>query len=224
MQTHKPKYFNVLFMLIAVGMLLTFSGCSSIYYSAMESLGKPKREILVDRVQAARNDQEQAKEQFQTALEKFSAVVQFEGGDLEKNYNKLNTEFERCEERADDVHERIESIRNVSKALFSEWESELNQYSNESLRRSSERQLEETRARYTELITAMERAEQKMDPVLAAFRDQVLYLKHNLNARAVAALEGEVSTLESDVARLIAEMNESISAADEFISSLEGQE
>jgi hypothetical protein len=32
----------------------------------------------------------------------------------------------------------------------------------------------------------MLKAEQKIQPVLGAFRDQVLFLKHNLNANAIA--------------------------------------
>ena len=35
-----------------------------------------------------------------------------------------------------------------------------------------------------------------MKPVLAAFHDQVLVLKHNLNARAIASLEGTAVTLQ----------------------------
>ena len=59
-----------------------------------------------------------------------------------------------------------------------------------------------------------------MAPVLGAFRDQVLFLKHNLNAQAVASLEGEVVSLETDIAELIAEMEVSIAEADSFIESM----
>lgn len=64
----------------------------------------------------------------------------------------------------------------------------------------------------------MDAATASMDPLLDVFRDRVLYLKHNLNARSIAAIDGETAALETDVARLIAEMEGSISAAHTFIS------
>ncbi len=70
-------------------------------------------------------------------------------------------------------------------------------------------------------IGAMKRAEEKIQPVLAVFHDQVLYLKHNLNARAITALQGEMVSLEKDVALLVREMEASIKEADQFINQLQ---
>ena len=67
----------------------------------------------------------------------------------------------------------------------------------------------------------MKRAESKIQPVLSVFNDQVLYLKHNLNAQAIAALQGELVSLEENVDRLVREMEASIREADQFISKLQ---
>jgi len=203
---------------------LLLPGCQSAYYGTMEAFGVHKRDILVDRVEEARDDQTEAKEQFQSALDQFMAVVDVEGGDLETKYTKLKRELDRSESAADAVRERIDSVESVGEALFEEWERELDQYTNPDLRDSSERQLRQTRRQFDQLVGAMNKAEAKMEPVLAAFRDHVLFLKHNLNARAIASLEGEVATLESDVARLVAEMQASIDEADAFISTMGEQE
>ena len=56
--------------------------------------------------------------------------------------------------------------------------------------------------------------------LLAAFNDQVLFLKHNLNARAIASLDSTVLELEGEVTRLIEEMNASIAEANAFIESM----
>jgi hypothetical protein len=111
-------------------------------------------------------------------------------------------------------------VENVAEALFDEWETEIEQYSSESLKRSSTQQLNDTRKDYNQLINAMKRAEKKIDPVLSAFRDQVLFLKHNLNARAISSLKSELVAVESDVASLIREMEKSIGEADAFIKSM----
>ena len=203
-----------------LGTLVILGGCKSTYYSTMEKFGYHKRDLLVDRVQDARNAQEQAKQQFASALEQFTAVVGFEGGELEKTYNRLKTEFERSEEKAQAVHKRIQDVQEVAKALFKEWEAELNEYTNANLKRLSQQKLEQTQERYARLIEAMQRAETRIEPVLAAFRDQVLFLKHNLNAQAVASLEDELVSVRSDVSTLLSAMEVSIAEANDFIKAM----
>lgn len=205
---------------IAIGLV----GCSTAYYKTMEVFGYHKRDLLVERVEDARNAQEDAKEQFQSALEKFSAVVDFKGGELEERYKELKNEFESSESKANAVRKRIKDVEDVSEALFKEWESELGQYTNDRLRRLSEKQLGQTRQSYSQLISAMKRAESKMEPVLSAFRDQVLFLKHNLNAQAVASLREEMVSIEADITSLIKEMEASIAEADEFIGAMTQQQ
>ena len=217
-RTHRRFSWLVVRVILAA---TTVSGCSSVYYGTMEKLGVHKREIMADRVHEARDAQEEARDQFKSALERFSAVVQFDGGDLEERYTQLRDDYDRSTSKAEAVRDRIAAVEDVAEALFAEWETELNQYTNPKLRHSSERRLRQTRQHYNQLVSAMKRAEKKMDPVLASFRDQVLYLKHNLNARAVASLKSELSAVEADVAVLIKDMERSITEADSFIRAME---
>jgi len=200
---------------------LMLSGCSGVYYDAMEKVGIPKRKILVDRVQAARGAQQEAKQQFASALEQFLAVTKVPATELQATYEKLNDEFKRSEARAKEVRSRMDAIDDVARALFEEWNVELTQYTNPTLRAQSERQLAATKQRYTGLMRVMEQAAAGMTPVLNAFRDQVLFLKHNLNAQAISALGGTTRDLQQDIARLIADMEKSIKEADTFIASLQ---
>lgn len=201
-------------------MAILLSACASTYYATMEQLGIHKRDILVDRVEEARDAQMDSKDQFKSALDRFSTVLGFEGGDLEEKYEQLNDEYEESESKAKAVRERIAKVEDVAEALFEEWEDELGQYTSTSMKRSSERKLNQTRSEYKKLIAAMKRAEAKMDPVLGAFRDQVLFLKHNLNARAISSLKQELVSVRSDISILIKEMENSIGEADAFIKSL----
>lgn len=209
-----------LLVLLSLVMLV---GCSSAYYGAMEKLGIHKRDILVDRVEEARDSQVETKEQFSSALEQFKSVLAFEGGELEKKYDELKAILDESEDRAEEVRERIDAVENVAEALFDEWEDELAQYSSASMRRSSESQLKQTRSQYYKLIGAMKKAEAKIDPVLNPLRDQVLFLKHNLNARAISSLQAELGQIETDVSRLIREMEISIKEADQFIGTLKAE-
>ena len=71
------------------------------------------------------------------------------------------------------------------------------------------------------MVGAMNRAEQRIDPVLRPLRDQVLYLKHNLNAHALAAMKGEVVKVDAQVDRLVRDMNRSIAEANKFVETME---
>ncbi|NNJ64206.1 MAG: DUF2959 domain-containing protein [Xanthomonadales bacterium] len=201
--------------------ILMLTACSSAYYKTMEGLGIEKRDILVDRVEDARDAQDEASEQFASALEQFRSVVSVDGGDLEATYDRLNGEYERSRGDAEAVSERIDEVESVAEDLFEEWQAELAEYSRADLRRNSEALLRDTRRRYDQMMVAMRRAERSMEPVLEAFQDQVLALKHNLNARAIGALRNELDSIERETARLIAEMQKAIDEADAFIQSMQ---
>jgi hypothetical protein len=200
------------------------AGCDTLYLGAMEKMGYAKRDILSSRVKAARDAQEDAKQEIQSALEEFGKVVNFSGGDLEATYKKLNGELESSEERAETVRKRISDVESVGDALFKEWNKELDQYSSKELRRKSEAKYTQTKARYNEMLAAMKKAEQRIDPVLKPLRDQVLYLKHNLNATALSSLKGEVVKIDAQVNQLVKDMNRSIAEADKFIAGLDKDE
>lgn len=214
---------NKIAISILIVSALAITGCRSAYYKTMEAFGQHKRDLLVSRVEDARDAQEDAKEQFKSALEKFSDVVEFSGGKLQDKYNQLKSELDKSQSKARSVRNQIAGVEKVAKDLFNEWESELDQYASNELRRSSEQKLTQTRHRYSQLITAMKRAESKIEPVLTAFNDQVLFLKHNLNAQAVASLHNELASVEANIATLIKEMEASIAEANEFINAMAGQ-
>lgn len=213
----KSNYLTGSFLVIAL-----LGGCSSAYYKTMESFGVEKRDILVDRVEDARDAQDSASEQFASALEQFRATVAFDGGDLEEIYDRLDAEYGASLGEAEEVSDRIDAVESVAKDLFREWEQELEQYSRADMRKNSARLLKDTRTRYDKLMASMRRAERSMDPVLDAFHDQVLFLKHNLNARAIGALRNELDSIERDTANLIAQMQKAIAEANAFIDSMEG--
>ena len=201
--------------------LVALTSCSSAYYSAMEKVGIHKRDIMVDRVADAKESQEDAQQQFKSALEEMSALTNFEGGELEAQYNVIQEQYENSKEAAALVSSRIEKVEDVSEALFDEWEDEIGQISSANLSRQSSVKLKETQRRYQTLIKSMHKAESKMAPVLTALKDNSLFLKHNLNAKAVGALQGEMLSIKKDVSVLIKDMNVAIEQSQKFIDMLE---
>jgi len=197
-----------------------FAGCSSMYYSALERIGIEKREILVDRLESARDAQGEAQKQFKDALDQFKALVGYDGGDLESMYTTLSDVYEDSTKQAQLVRDRVAAVKEVARSLFREWESELSEYSDPKLKRQSQRQLDDTRNRFNKLAAMMDRAAASMDPVLTSLHDQVLFLKHNLNARAIGSLSETVGGLQTDVSRLVQQMEVAIEEANRFIASM----
>ncbi|MBJ7550579.1 DUF2959 domain-containing protein [Marinomonas ostreistagni] len=202
-------------------LLMSLAGCQTAYYGAMEKIGIDKRDILVDRVEDVRDSQKDSQEEFQTAYQRLVVLTDFDGGDYEDIYNDLNDDYQSSKAAAERVSKKIENVEDVANDLFDEWEDELDQYTNSKLRRASEQKLNATKRQFSQMLRSMHQAESKMAPVLATLNDNVLYLKHNLNAAAVSAIKGEFASLRTDISGLINEMSEAIKESDEFIATLQ---
>jgi hypothetical protein len=209
------------FLLGLVAGMFFFSGCKSTYYATMEKFGVHKRDMLKENVEEARDEQKKAAEQFTDALTRLRELYNINGGDLEKTYDRLKADYDRSEAQASAVRTRIDKVETVAADLFREWEKEIAEIESSKLASQSREKLRVTQQKYESLHTAMKRAEASMDPVLKQFRDQVLYLKHNLNAQAIGALKGETLDIEKEIQQLIKDMNASIQQADSFIQGLE---
>lgn len=212
------RFYGRLLVLVCSQMLLL--GCASAYYDALESIGVHKRDIFVDRIEESLEVRKEGQAQFESALEQFKATVDFDGGGLEKAYNLFNDEYEESEEAANAISEHISAVESVADALFEEWSDELDLYTSPSLRRASERQYKSTQKKYQRLLASMRRVEESMQPVLATMRDNVLFLKLNLNARAIDTLKGELGSINRDVSKLVKNMQRSIAEAEAFITTL----
>ncbi|QSX33909.1 DUF2959 domain-containing protein [Shewanella avicenniae] len=206
---------------LCISCMLMLTGCQSAYYGAMEKVGIHKRDIMVDRVKAAKESQQDAQKQFSSALEEMQALLNHDGGELEAAYDKAKDEYDAASTAASDVSGRIDKVESVAEALFDEWQDEIGEISKATLRQKSQNKLNQTQRAYQQMVKSMRRAESKMAPVLTAMKDNMLYLKHNLNAQTIASIKGEFSSLQADISSLINEMNRSIAESNKFISSME---
>ncbi len=197
------------------------SSCSTVKYKSLEKIGIHKRDILVGNVEDARDAQKDAQEQFKDALEQFGSVVEIEETGLKKAYDRLSDEYDDSKDAAEEVSEEIDDVERVANDLFAEWASEIKEYSDPNLRNNSQNQLRDTQARYKEMLATMQAAERSMEPVLKTFRDNVLFLKHNLNAQAVGSLKNTFQNLEGDIENLIEQMNRSIERSNQFIAEMQ---
>jgi len=209
--------------LATILILLSLSACTTVQkvqYSALEKVGIHKRDILIDRIEETSQAQEQTKAQFKSAYDELAGLVDVKDAGLESKYKRMAKSVEASEKSAKALDDRISSVAEVAKALFTEWEGELAQYQNESLRNTSKKNLQATRQRYSKIYNKMRESQQRVTPVLQILQDNTLYLRHNLNARAISSISNEVLVVEDKVALLISQMEASISESDKFIKSM----
>jgi len=206
---------------VAAGLAVVASvGCTTAYYSAWEMLGQEKRDLLRSNVSAVQEEQQEAADQFESALDRLRELTAVDAGELEDVYDDLNGDYEEAKLRADGVHERIEKIDSIANDLFVEWEAEIGEISSADMRTKSRKKLDETKRNYAGLESKLRKSEASMEPVLTQLQDNVLFLKHNLNAAAIGGLSAEVAGIESDIETLIADMRASIAEADRFLQTL----
>ncbi|MDH3747997.1 MAG: DUF2959 domain-containing protein [Gammaproteobacteria bacterium] len=202
--------------------LATMSGCASVQYSALEKVGIHKRDILVDRVEDARDAQSETREQVVSAYEELSELINYDGGELEEKYERLSKDVDRSRDSVDDLDGHLSDIDRVSEDLFDEWESELDLYTSAALRKDQEQKLSLARSQFARMRQRMQKARDRVDPVIAVLSDNVLFLKHSLNAQALATLRGQSTILEGQVDALIRDMKVAIDEADAFIVRMRG--
>jgi hypothetical protein len=200
--------------------VLILAGCSSTYDTTTELFGKKKKDVLVDRIAAARDAQSAAKDQFAAALDEFRSIAGYKGTLLEDKYNELNSQYNRCESQTRNVESRLADARRAAKSLFRQWDDELEQYSSAVVRRASEEKLKDMQMRFENVIYAMEKVRDKFYPALAAFKDQVLLVKHNLNAQTEMTMGEEMGIAEKEISLLIGEIDRSMAEADSFIRQM----
>ena len=211
------KRLQFLALILSVGLL---AGCQTAYYSAWETFGVHKRDLLKKFVVAARDEQKETSQEFQNALDRLRKLYAFDGGNLDRIYSEVKSDYDGLKERSDSVKKRVKEVHEVAEDLFKEWEKELKEYSSEELRAQSRRRMYETRSRFEDLSASLKRAEATMDPVLSRLKDQTLFLKHNLNSQAIASMRGESASIQAEILKLISEMNAAVKKADSFIKEM----
>ncbi len=190
-------------------------------YSAWEIVGVEKRDLFKKYLEQTKDGQEETKESLQSALDKLKEVYNFDGGNLESKYKDLNSSYEDAQSRANEVHDSIKRVNITAADLFEEWDKEIKEITSADLRAKSSASLSATKKKYALLKTNLGRSEIKIKPVLAKLKDQVLFLKHNLNAKAIASLKKEHVRIEKDIENLMVDIKASISAANEVIADME---
>ena len=205
-----------MYKILNLFLLMSFTSCSTIYYKSWEVLGKEKRDLLESNMGDLSEDQEDAREEFSSVLEKIQKKYYFDGGKLEDTYDKVSSDYEDLESEVNSVSDQIEKVEEIAEDLFDEWEDEADSFENASYRKRSLASLDKTKKSFKGVLVSARKSEEKMKRLLKKYRDQVLYIKHNLNAKAIGHLSGKLKNLENEMNALILELKSSIEKSKNF--------
>ncbi len=208
---------KLLLILIAI----TLQGCSQMYYSTWEMLGKQKRDLLRDNVENLADDQKEVHEEVADALTRLRSLYGSPNDKLVSVYDDLRSDYDDAKSKAEALHARVEKVDEIANDLFEEWNDEISKLRTPKYKADSRSKLNQTKDRYSKLHASMLKSERSLKPVLAALEEQVIYLKHNLNAQALGSIKNEVNAIESEIKTLSTSLQASIEQSKAFIGTLE---
>ncbi len=206
---------------ISVTSLFLFTtSCEPRSYRIWEFLGWEKREILSSEVENVGENQKEIKEDFQSIYERIKTEYDYERDEIDDLYDQLKSDYEKAKNKADRIKASSKKIRQIAKALFAEWEEEAMAISNKNYRKDSLVKLRQAQARFKHLSASLHRSESQLDRVLVQLNDQVLYLKHNLNAKSLALFESEIKLVKNEIDELIKAIEKTIQYSQTFKHTL----
>ncbi len=199
---------------------LLCTSCSTVYYNFWEFLGQEKRELLQSEMEAITSNQTDTKEDFKDTLSKIRSEYSYKEGSLESTYDDLSDDYNDLHSNAEDLSKSIDKAKNIAEDLFDEWEDEASKITNSKFRAESLRKRVITMTKFKVALKSVRKVESKMTKVLVKLNDRVLYLKHNLNAKAIGKIKIELKNIEQDIVSLIGQIDESNQQANSFINDI----
>ena len=184
-------------------LLTMLAGCQvSPYYASMERLGVSRGEVLAERVDAARDAQRHSQKALSSALSRLELALSASPSTFSREREALTEALETSRDAQRELAWRLEEADEAAEAVFSQWREELDAYRDDRYRELSEQQLARSRARYAELRDGLGASRDQMQPLTATLDDAALLLKHEENARDMAALGDRVSLMGDEMATL----------------------
>lgn len=153
------------------------------------------------------------------AASRFRTLVGLQAADLERAYRAQDAAYDRLAADVAALRTRIADVDSAGRALFAEWDAELAEMGGETLRAASQVRRDSAQARFDRHLAGMREAEAAAAPALADLRDHTLALKHTLDARAVSALDGTATSVETEANRLLQEAERAADRAEHALAA-----
>ncbi len=205
----------------AAMVLLLLSGCASTYLSVWETLGFQRRDLLVARVENAREGADASVAAFERVLDDMMPIAMRDAPVADTRFAALDAAFRDAQDSARRLSSEIEQVETVSQGLFLEWESELAKSRDSDHKRNEQRELATSRQAYNTLIGQFRSAEVGFSPTLNTVRDSIRVLQRNRAEPRSQEDRNALLSLRGDVDRLASELRRAIAVANDFVRRFE---
>jgi Protein of unknown function (DUF2959) len=162
----------------------------------------------------------EARLQLTKTIDAYNALLSEDVKDRKGAYKKLQQEMGNTEKRRADIRQRASAMNLEAEILFKKWDAAAAAIESPDLRKRSEDRLAGTKASYSEIGAAAQKAAEVYQPLMKALQDQVTYLSHDLNADSVASLKPDAAKLNAKAQELIKQIDETIAATNNRIAAL----
>ncbi|MFO1053123.1 MAG: DUF2959 family protein [Planctomycetota bacterium] len=181
--------------------------------------GVAKVEDLVARVERLHVEVELSREAMTTAVQALRGVaLPSLSGDKVEAFRNLNAVAATSRERASTLREALVATRVAADPVFEQWRAQLDGIASASVRARSEERLRSTRERYEAITQAVAPAVEDFDALNRTVNDLALFLDHDFNPTAVAAIHDDLVALDRDASTLDGRFERSLGAAQAYLA------
>jgi hypothetical protein len=214
-------------ILSSAALLGLLASCSALpSFNKKSGKGLAQVDDLLSRVEQVQVEAVLSRDRSRGAFDALATIVgpQFDG-DAVAAYANLTETVKESKLQAERLGKSIPPLKATAQEVFENWTTSLESFGNTKLRQHSQVRMEETRARYEDLVTAAVAAHIAYEALNADLSDHALFLEHDFNAAAVSAIAEDMDQLNFQAAELDKRLEATAKAAKHYIQSaaLRGQ-
>jgi hypothetical protein len=188
--------------------------------SSSPSSGLARVDDLVGWIERVHVESELARQRSHEAIDALRAIVSpaFSGNAI-ASYTEFTQKLRASEDQASQLHASVTAMKSAAEPVFERWSGDLLAFTNAQLRQRSQQRLEETRARYRNILATIEPALISYETFNIGLRDVSLFLGNDFNAAAIADIADDVRTLTASVGELDGRFDKSLEAARAYLAT-----
>lgn len=199
---------------LALPVLGAAVGCST----SGKAAGIKQVDDLLGRIERVHLECELARERAKATMDGLRSVVLLDKTeDVVAIFASLELAIRASEDQGYKLRAAIGPMKASAEAVFERWTQDLGEFSSVDMRRRSTERMDETRARYDQIVATAGPAVTSYEVFNAGLRDLALFLGHDLNTGALQSIGPEVEVIADDALALNDKLQACLAACREYV-------
>lgn len=176
---------------------------------------------LVTSIEKVHTSSEMAQTRVIESLDSLRSLVALDfGDDVVGAYAKTEIALSESTKQLAAFDDDVKQMKEMAEPVFKKWASDLDSFTNLEMRLKSQNRLAQTRSRYDAIVMTVEPTQAAFATLHQQISDCALFLKHDLNAAACAALRPDVEALSMATEHLDEQLARCQSAAKDYVEAV----